>query len=350
MMELREHHEIAKIMLERARLQKMSTFYAAYLGIIDDEDRIRTTFKLAGTVTGRLSSGKADEDKIPGAKDIRGVNLQQVPRDPRVRGLFGAADPYVFIEADFSQIELRVVAFIARERVMMHLYQTGQDIHRATAANTLGVPIDQVTKDDRKKAKAVNFGFVYGMGWRKFIATAFEKYELHFTEQEAQDIRKAFFRQFPGLLPWHARQRRLVNEHQRVVSPLGRVRHLPDILSGEPGVKAEAERQAINSPVQAFASDMTQISMILIHERFKQERIKGHILGSVHDALLFEVHKKHAARAMPIIKHTMENLPLRRMFGVTLDIPIVADLKIGSHWGDARELEAEEVFNYKGEP
>lgn len=350
MMELRDHHEIAKVMLERARLQKMTTFFAAYNNIIDEQDRIRTTFKLAGTVTGRLSSGKADEDKIPGARDIRGVNLQQVPRDPAIRGLFGADNPYVFVEADFSQVELRVVAFIARERRMMHLYQTGQDIHRATAANTLGVPMDQVSKDDRKKAKAVNFGFVYGMGWRKFIYTAFEKYELHFTEAEAQAIRKAFFQQFPGLLPWHARQRRLVNEHQRVVSPLGRIRHLPDILSGDNGVKAEAERQAINSPVQAFASDMTQISMILIHEHFQRERIKGHILGSVHDALLFEIHRKHVRKALPIIKHTMENLPLERMFGLVLDIPIVADLKIGTHWGDARELEPVEVFDYRGEP
>jgi uracil-DNA glycosylase family 4 len=349
MMELRDHHPIARVMLERARLQKMSTFYAAYQNIIDEEDRIRTTFKLAGTVTGRLSSGKADEDKIPGARNIRGANLQQVPRDPLVRGLFGATDPYVFVEADFSQVELRVVAFIARERRMMHLYQTGQDIHRATAANTLGVPVDKVTKDDRKKAKAVNFGFVYGMGWRKFIATAFEKYELHFSEKEAQDIRKAFFVQFPGLLPWHARQRRLVNDHQRVVSPLGRIRHLPDILSGEGGVRGEAERQAINSPVQAFASDMTQISMILIHQHFKDTGIKGHILGSVHDALLFEIHRKHVRKALPVIKDTMENLPLRRMFGLHLDVPIVADLKLGSHWGDARELEPPEVYNYRGE-
>lgn len=340
-------YEIAEIMLERARLQKMTTFFNAYLDIIDDEDRIRTTFKLAGTVTGRLSSGKADADKIPGARDIRGVNLQQVPRDPLVRGLFGAADPYLFVEADFSQVELRVVAFIARERHMLHLYQTGQDIHRATASQTLGVPMHAVTKDDRKKAKAVNFGFVYGMGWRKFIATAFEKYELHFSEAEAQAIRKAFFIQFPGLLPWHNRQRRLVNENQRVVSPLGRIRHLPDILSGDPGVRAEAERQAINSPVQAFASDMTQISMILIHQQFKDMGIKGHILGSVHDALLFEIHRKHVARALPVIKDTMENLPLERMFGLYLDVPIVADLKVGSHWGDARELEAEEVYSYE---
>jgi len=347
LMELKESHEVVALLLERARLQKMTTFFNAYNNIIDEADRIRTTFKLAGTVTGRLSSGKADADKIPGARDIRGVNLQQVPRDPAVRGLFGAPPPkYLFIEADFSQVELRVVAFISRDPRMMYLYQTGQDIHRATAAETLGVPIDQVSKDDRKKAKAVNFGFVYGMGWKKFIQTAFEKYELHFTEAEAMAIRKAFFRQFPGLLPWHARQRRLVNEHMRVVSPLGRVRHLPDILSGEQGVRGEAERQAINSPVQSFASDMTQLSMILIHEHFEKLGIKAHILGSVHDALLFEVHHKHVARAMPIIKSTMENLPLKRMFGITLDVPIVADLKLGTHWGDATELEEHEVYNY----
>lgn len=347
MMELKPVHPAVPILLERARLQKMSTFFAAYNNILDENDRIRTTFKLAGTVTGRLSSGKADEDKITGAKgDMRGVNLQQVPRDPMVRGLFGAAEGWDFVEADFSQVELRVVTFISREARMLHLYQTGQDIHRITASVTLGVPMDQVTKDDRKKAKAVNFGFVYGMGARKFVQTAFEKYELHFTLDEAEAIRKAFFTEYRGLLAWHARQRRLVNDHARVVSPLGRIRHLPDIRSGDSGVRHEAERQAINSPVQAFASDMTQLSMILIDQQFREQGIKAHILGSVHDALLFEIKKKHTARALPIIKDTMENLPMKRLFGIHLDVPIISDLKWGTHWGTAIELSTEEVYDF----
>lgn len=348
MLELKGKHPAVDIHLERQKWEKYcSTYLGNYAVLADENDRIHTTYKLAGTVTGRLSSGKEDADKVSSRKDRRGVNIQQVPRDNFIRGLFGAAPGYTFVEADFSQIELRVVAFLSRDRTMMHLYQTGQDIHLATAANVLGIPMSQVTKDDRKKAKAVNFGFVYGMGWRKFILTAFEKYELVFSETEAQEIRRAFFDQFRGLLPWHARQRRLVNEYGRVQSPIGRIRHLPDVYSSEQFVKAEAERQAINSPVQSFASDMTQLSMLLINDEFKARGVQGYTIGTVHDALLFEIKTKHVAKALPIIKDTMECLPLERKFGVNLDIPIVSDLKVGTHWGDARELTPDEVYNYK---
>lgn len=348
MLELKGAHPIIDLYLERSKWQKYcSSFLTTYDEIADANDRIHTTFKLAGTVTGRLSSGKADQEKITSKKTvIRGVNVQQVPRDPFIRGLFGAAPGYTFVEADFSQVELRVVAYLSGDRTMKHLYNTGQDIHLATASNVLGVPMSQVTKEDRKKAKAVNFGFVYGMGWRKFIMTAFEKYELIFSEAEAQMIRKLFFEQFRGLLPWHARQRRLVNEHGRVQSPLGRIRHLPDVFSGEQGVRAEAERQAINSPVQSFASDMTMLSMLEIHKQFRAEQLEAHTIGTVHDALLFEVRNECVGDALPIIKDTMENLPLERKFGVVLDIPIVSDLKVGTHWGDARELEPDEVYNW----
>jgi DNA polymerase-1 len=348
MLELKGRHPVIELYLERSKWQKYcSSFLTTYDEIADINDRIHTTFKLAGTVTGRLSSGKADEEKITSKKTvIRGVNVQQVPRDPFIRGLFGAAPGYTFVEADFSQVELRVVAFLSRDKTMLHLYNTGQDIHLATAANVLGIPMSQITKEERKKAKAVNFGFVYGMGWRKFIITAFEKYELIFTEEEAQLIRKLFFENFRGLFPWHARQRRLVNEHGRVQSPLGRIRHLPDVFSGEQGVRAEAERQAINSPVQSFASDMTMLSMLEIHKKFTAAKLDAHTIGTVHDALLFEVRDECVAEALPIIKDTMENLPLERKFGVVLDVPIISDLKVGSHWGDARELDPDEVYNW----
>jgi DNA polymerase-1 len=303
---------------------------------------------MAGTVTGRLSSGKDDEDKISAVRGkLRGVNLQQVPRDPFIRGLFGAPPGWSFVEADYSQVELRVVAFLSRDRTMLRLYQSGADIHRATAANVLGIPESQISKDDRKKAKAVNFGFVYGMGWRKFIQTAFEKYQSVFTEDEARAVRAAFFEQFDGLLPWHSRQRRLVNKYGRVQSPIGRIRHLPDIYSPDEGVRAEAERQAINSPVQSFASDMAVVSMVEINKKFRKAGIVGNCVGLVHDAINFEIRDDNLARALPLIKDTMEDVSiLRKKFALHVDVPIVADLKVGQHWGDARELEVDEVYNW----
>jgi DNA polymerase-1 len=349
MLELKNQHPVVPLMLERVGWQKtLSSFFYPYAELYDENHRIHTNFKMAGTVTGRLSSGKNDPDKVSAVRGkLRGVNLQQVPRDPFVRGVFGAPPGWSFVEADYSQIELRIVAFLSRDRTMLHLYATGADIHRATAADVLGVPPSQISKDDRKKAKAVNFGFVYGMGWRKFIATAFEKYDAVFTEAQAKAVREAFFKQFDGLLPWHSRQRRLVREYGRVQSPLGRIRHLPDIFSPDEGVRAEAERQAINSPVQSFGSDLAVISMIEINKRFKAEKIKGHCIGLVHDAINFEIRDDYLSLALPIIKDTMEDVSIvRRKFGVHIDVPIISDLKVGQYWGDAREVEPEEVYNW----
>jgi len=343
-----KNYEVITLLMERAKWQKYcSTYVTRYDALRDENDRIHTTFKLFGTVTGRLSSGKEDAEKITGGKtNLRGVNLQQVPRDPFIRGLFGAPPGFTFVEADFSQVELRVVAFLSRDKTMLGIYQRNEDIHTATASWVLGIPMSKVTKEDRKKAKAVNFGFVYGMGAKKFVTTAFEKYELVFSIGEATDIRRSFFERFRGLYGWHNRQRRIVQQYGRVQSPIGRVRHLPDIYSSDQGVMAEAERQAINSPVQSFASDMNLISMILVNRQFKEQGIKGTCLGLVHDALNFEIHNDHVPLALPIIKDTMENLPLKKWFGVDLDVPIISDLKIGTHWGDARELKPEEVYDF----
>lgn len=349
MMSLREmtEHPAIDLMLERTKWQKYcSAFFSAYAEQLDENSRIHTTFKITGTVTGRLSSGKADLDKVTGVKQIRGVNLQQVPRDEFVRGIFGAPPGSSFVEADYSQVELRVAAFLAQETTMLHLYATGQDIHMAMAMRMTGKPASQVTKEERKKAKAVNFGFLYGMGWRKFIMTAWSNYGVRVTEEEAQAFRKAFFDQFPLLLPWHAKQRRLAHKYGRVVSPIGRIRHLPDITSTNQEVRAEAERQAINSPVQGFASDMALLSMVMLDKKFKKMGLKATPIGAVHDAVNFEIPNEELKIALPIIKDTMENLPLERLFGVDLNVPIIADLKVGTRWGGAREISPEEIYNW----
>lgn len=339
MMVLAEQSEAAKLLLERVAWNKFDTsFFAPWSEQIDSNSRIHSVFKPWGTVTGRLSSGKEDQEKVTGQKNYRGVNLQQVPRNKLLRGVFGAAPGHIFIEADYSQVELRVAAYLARERTMLHLYATGQDIHMATAMRMTGKPAHLVTKDERKKAKAVNFGFLYGMGWRKFVQTAWENYGLRVTEDEAKAFRVAFFEQFPGLLPWHAKQRRLAHTYGRVESPMGRVRHLPDIYSPDQGVAAEAERQAINSPVQAFASDMALLSLVQLGRRFRAEGLRAWPIGAVHDAVNFEAHEDDIPKVVPIIKDTMENLPLEDLFGVILDVPIVADVKLGKHWGSATEV------------
>lgn len=350
MLELKGQHPVVDLLLDRAWWQKCcSNYVLRYEELLDGDDRIHTTFKLFGTVTGRTSSGKEDAEKLTARTKQRGVNLQQVPRDPLIRGVFGAAPGYTFVEADFSQVELRLIAFVSRDPTMLGIYQRGEDIHQATASWVMGIPFSQVTKDDRKKAKAVNFGFVYGMGAPKFVSTAFEKYELVFSIDEARAIRRQFFERFSGLPAWHSKQRRLVNKHARVNSPLGRVRHLPDIRSNDPKVQGEAERQAINSPIQAMGSDMALLSMVEIERKAREHPDPDaiRVLGTVHDSINFEVKTEHMCWALPLIKITMENLPLRKKFGVDLDVPIIADVKAGTHWADARELTEGEIFAWK---
>lgn len=348
-------HEALQGMLDRVTKQKhLSSFFNPYSELYDDNHRIHTNFKLAGTVTGRLSSGKADEDKISGSRGkMRGVNLQQVPRDPFIRGLFGAPPGWTFVEADYSQIELRIAAFMADETTMKHIYATGGDIHLMTAARVTGLPESQVTKEIRKVVgKPVNFGFLYGMGWRKFIETAFSSYGSIFTEMEAQAARIAYFDLYPKLPAWHAKQRRLVNKYGRVVSPLGRIRHLPDIYSPDQGVRAEAERQAINSPVQGFGSDLAVIAMIEINRKLRELGWDqfAHCLGLVHDAINFEIRDDYVARVLPIIKDSMEDMHhVYKRFGTVVDIPIVADVSVGQHWGDKVELYHDQVYAYQQE-
>lgn len=347
MLALKGQHPAIDLLLERTKWYKYCTaFFSAYAEQLDHDDRIHTNFKVTGTVTGRLSSGKADADKVTSRVQIRGVNLQQVPRDKMVRGIFGAPPGFRFVEFDYSQIELRIAAYLAREQTMLGLYQQGADIHMAMAMRLTGKPRSEVSAHERKMAKAVNFGFLYGMGATKFISTALSNYGLHVSLEDAEAARKAFFDQFPELLPWHARQRALVRKYKRVQTPFGRVRHLPDIDSKDRKVAAEAERQAINSPVQGFASDLALLSFVLGARRLRERGLSAFPIGTVHDAVNWQIPDNELAQTLPLIKTTMENLPIRRLFGIHLDIPIVADCKVGVRWGGAQELTNEQVMDF----
>lgn len=342
------HHPVVDLMLSRVKWQKFhSSFFTAYLEQIDERDRIHTTFKLTGTVTGRLSSGKGDDEKVTGRVQNRGVNLQQVPRDPFVKGIFGGPDGHVFLECDYSQVELRVAAFLAQETTMLNLYRNNQDIHMATAMQMTGKSASQVTSEERKKAKPVNFGFLYGMSANTFITTAWNNYGVEVTEQESIVFRKAFFTAYPLLHQWHARQRRLAAKYGRVQSPIGRVRHLPDIYSKNHQVKAEAERQAINSPVQSFASDMTVLAMVTLTQAFKRMGLKAKSVGTVHDAINFEVPIPELPVVMPMIKYHMENVPMKEWFGVEMNVPIVGDVAVARRWGNKEEVDGDIVTDEK---
>lgn len=327
-----EGHKVPQLVLE---YRKWAKYESTYLGTWAEklrEGRMHANYKLAGTVTGRLSSGKEEGDKK------RGLNAQQIPRDTFIRGVVGAPPGWRFVEADYSQVELRIAAHYAQERTMLRIFHQDGDIHMATAMKVTQKPASQISKEERKKAKGVNFGFVFGMGSNKFVSYARDSYGVTVTEDEARKFRTAFFDQFPRLQPWHERQRRLARQHKRVQSAIGRVRHLPDVASGDKEVRAEAERQAINSPVQGLASDMMLLTLITLHEMMDPREAR--IVGTVHDSILFEVREDVVDKWLPIIQKTMENLPLKQKFGVELSVPIKADITVGTHWGEGTEWKA----------
>ena len=323
LLRLEDQHKVARaIMIYR----KWAKYVNTYLGPwkyewMDSRGRIHSQYKLFGTVTGRLSGEGG---------------IQQVPRDPFIRSVIGAPPGWSFVQGDFSQVELRVAFWQADERNGLRHYMKGEDVHMIRALRMTGkVDPKKVTKEERKRAKPVSFGYVYGMGAAKFVSYAFDNYGLKVTEDEAQRDRNQFFSDYPALRPWHDRQRKLARRYGRVVSPIGRVRHLPDITSDDEKVRQEAERQAINSPIQSFASDAMLIALIRLQRMLPPSEAK--IVATVHDAILFEVRDDKLDKWLPVIKEVMEDMDyIKRLFGTEVGVPIVADIEVGRHWGEGK--------------
>lgn len=289
----------------------------------DLDGRIHSNYKLFGTVTGRLSGEGG---------------IQQVPRDPFIRSIIGAQPGWLFLQADYSQVELRIAAMLANERRMLRQYAAGEDIHMLRAMKMTGKLAEDVTKEERKKGKAVNFGYIYGMGAAKFVIYAFDNYGLKVTPEEAETDREGFFEDYPAFRPWHERQRRLARRYHQVASPIGRVRHLPDILSQDKDVRAESERQAINSPVQSFASDLMLMSLVTLHPQLPTDEAR--IVGTVHDSLLFEIREDMVDEYAPLIRDTMEDMGIvRKKFGTDVTVPIKVDIEVGTHWAEGEPWE-----------
>ncbi len=295
--------------------------------------KVRPTYHLHKAVTGRTASEDPNGQNYP----KRGA------RAKTYRKMFVAPPGYFVCENDLSQAELRIAAAMSGDRTMIGIYRDAGDIHSATGAIVLGVTpeqfaqLDKATKKDaRQKAKAVNFGFLYGMGWRKFIGYAKTQYGVEFTEAEARRIRAAFFSKYKSLERWHLNMREFAQRNKYVRSFSGRVRHLPMIDSSEEGIRNEAERQAINSPVQEFGSSLGVMALGRMNEEIDPEYIQ--IVGFVHDALVYYVKKEYLDWGMKTVKRYMQTNPLQEWFGVTLPVPIVADVSFGHSLGEIVEV------------
>ena len=260
------------------------------------------------------------------------------------RRSFVAPEGYYVLEADLSQAELRISAAMANEPTMLRIYREGGDIHKETALIVLGISkarFSELPKDEQKsarqKAKAVNFGFIYGMGWRKFIGYAKTQYAVEFTEEEAQRIRNAFFSKYSKLQAWHEKQRREAIQNGQVRSYSGRIRHLPMIYSDDEMIQQEAGRQSINSPVQEFASSLGVMAIGRLVQEIDPQYLAP--IAFVHDAIFCYVKAEYLEWGAKTLKWYMETNPLEEWFDLRLPCPIIADVSFGLNFGDTYEME-----------
>lgn len=320
LMRLRDKHEIPALILQfREATKNLNTFVDAWSAIAYNDNRIHPSFKVHGTTTGRPSCEEP--------------NLQQTARDPRIRGLIRAPKGWTLVDADLSQIELRLVAAASNDPELCLSYATGVDVHTLTCQRIFNIA--NPTKEERKRAKAVNFGFVYGMGWRKFIIYARDNYEVEFTEAEAKRIRTDFFRLYHGLPEWHNRMRRYAHNNGYVRSIIGRMRRLPDAMMQEDSMeRGEAERQAINSPIQSLASDLNLMAALQLHAQHSEDYFQ--IVGTVHDAILMLIRDDMLSEVLPTIKAAMENPDLLEELDVEMKVPIIAEIELGP-WGNGKK-------------
>lgn len=277
------------------------------------ESRIHASFNLTNVVSGRTSSSNP--------------NLQQVPRTKDIRGLFSGAPGMILFEADYSQLELRIAAHYANEKTMLQIYHEKGDIHTETAKLFTGGR--EPTKEERGKAKAVNFGFLYGMMAKKFVAYALNSYGQTFTQQEAEHIRELFFAKYSRLLPWHQEQEQLCEAQGGVYNLFGRFRKLPLIYSQNKWERASAARRSINTPVQGSGSDLLISAATQINKELKGVAWIG---ATVHDSIIGECRIEDKDYVDSVIRRAMLHPKVLDDFGVELRVPLDIDIGWGP-WG-----------------
>ena len=277
------------------------------------ESRIHPNFNLTNVVSGRTSCNNP--------------NLQQVPRTKDIRGLFAGAPGMILFEADYSQLELRIAAHYANEKTMLDIYRNNGDIHTETAK--LFTNGREPTKEERGKAKAVNFGFLYGMQAKKFVKYALDSYGQTFTQHEAEHIRDLFFAKYSRLLPWHKEQEALCEMQGGVANMFGRFRRLPLIYSGNKWERASAARRAINTPVQGSGSDLLISAVTQINKELKGIAWVG---ATVHDSIIGECLEEDKEFVDETIRRIMKHPPVLDKFGVELRVPLDVDIGWGP-WG-----------------
>jgi len=313
---LQEKYEIIDHILNYRELTKLkSTYIDALPSLINPKTgRVHTTFGQTIAATGRLASNNPNLQNIPIRTD-RGKEIRKafIPRN----------GDFLILSADYSQIELRIIAAITQDEGMMEAFKAGEDIHASTASKVFGVPLTDVTKEMRRRAKAVNFGLAYGQSAFGLSQT------LGISRTESKEIIDNYFEKFPGIKNYMTETVAFAREHGYIETIMKRRRYLRDINSKNQTVRSQAERNAINSPIQGSAADMIKLAMIHIYDEMLNRNLKSKMLLQVHDELVFDVHKTEQDELRALVedkmKHALPNLP----------VPVEVGMGVGENWLEA---------------
>jgi DNA polymerase-1 len=312
--ELAENYPIAALVIEHRQLQKLKSTYLDQLpALADSEGRIHTTFNQVGTATGRLSSTNPNLQNIPVRTAI----------GREIRAAFIAAPGNVLMSADYSQIELRLMAHFSQDPLLLDAYRTGKDIHTLTASEVFGVDAATMDKETRNRAKAVNFGIVYGISPFGLAA------QLGIDQRTAKQYIETYFERYAGVQRFIEETLETVRREQAVRTAFGRVRPIPDIQSRNPNMRGFAERTAVNTPLQGTAADLIKLAMLKIDQVIRDRKMKSRMTLQVHDELLFDVVPEESDELEAMVKQEMEHV-------AGFSVPIVAEVGIGQNWRDIK--------------
>ncbi|NLE69964.1 MAG: DNA polymerase I, partial [Clostridiales bacterium] len=307
------HPSIEKILLYRQVSKLNSTYIEALLRLMDGEGRIHSTFDQVGTATGRISSNDPNLQNIP----VRTAMGREIRR------AFVAKPGHVLIDADYSQIELRILAHMSGDTTMQDAFNRDQDIHTRTAAEINDIPLEEVTSSMRSDAKAVNFGIVYGIsdfGLARNTGISIKR---------AGDFISRYFERYPGVKEYMDRCVRFGYEHGYIATLFGRRRLLNELKSGNVNTRNFGERIAMNTPIQGTAADIIKAAMVQVAARLKEEGHQARLVLTVHDELIIEAPEAETEAVRALLKHVMESV-------IKLDVPLKCDIKVGFSWYDTK--------------
>ncbi len=312
---LRDKHPIVNFIMEYRQLAKLKSTYCDGLRAVVNPNthRIHSVFTQTVTVTGRLSSTEPNLQNIPTRTEL----------GREIRKMFVAKEGYVLVDADYSQIELRVLAHIANDETMINAFRNNEDIHAVTASQVLGIPLEDVTKEQRSSAKAVNFGIVYGIG--EFSLAQ----DLHISVKEAKAYIESYLEKYHGVRNYMESIKEQAKKDGYVKTMLNRIRYIPELKSPNYNIRQFGERVALNTPIQGTAADIIKLAMVRVDNRLINEGLKSKLILQVHDELIVEAHKDEVDKVKQILSKEMQS-------AMELNVPLKVDMSTGHSWYDAK--------------